>query len=453
MDPMYLYAKWTPNIYIVRFDANAGSPAPASQNIAYGERAEEPPLMILTGKAFEGWYTDTACTILWSFDTPVVSSVTLYAKWADAVYTVTFNLRAGTPGDPPKDQQVIYEGMAIEPFMPPLPAGDVSSYSFYRWDYSTDGSGNISTLQPYDFSTQVTSNLTLYARWTLPDPDMIWVPKGSFIMGDSGVSGSPAAYHAYPTRRVTLDGFFISRFEITQIVTPDTNKSYQEVTGYAPSQFSANTGRPVDRVSWYDAVNYCIKLTSQTPGLTQVYTMTNVTQSTTALSGTNPKVYPIISANVSADFTKNGYRLPTEAEWEYAARGGNSSPGGFIYAGSNNPDAVAWYNITVQAQPAGLQATQTVGSKAPNSLGLYDMSGNVSEWCWDWFDTYSNIIKAPGNDNNFTGPATGTEKVRRGGGWSNAAGNVRSVARNSDTPGTATWVIGFRVVRGPSVIW
>jgi len=193
---------------------------------------------------------------------------------------------------------------------------------------------------------------------------------------------------------------------------------------------------------------------SAAAGLSQVYSMSGITRA--PISGTgSPGILSITNASVTQTLIgRTGYRLPTEAEWEYAARGGNGSPGNFTYSGSNNADAVAWYNLTVQSVTTGGQATQPAGTKQPNSLGIYDMSGNVSEWCWDWFASYKDsyyTTSAAGS--NPIGPPSGTERVRRGGGWSNTAGNVRSVVRNSSTPDSANWVVGFRVVRSPSQVW
>ena len=453
-DPFILYAKWVPNIYFVTFVADGGTPAPTIQNVAHGERVAEPPIMTKTGQAFTGWYSDAG---LWKFDTnTVTSNLTLTAKWEVAVYTVTFVLRNPPNGLPsnivqPLTQRVIFNGYAKEPFMPATPTSESNKYSFYRWDRSNDGGGTFLT---FSFNAPITENITLYARWVEPKPDMVWVPKGSFIMGDSGVSGSPATYHAYPTRAVALDGFYISKYEVTQFndgLKNNTIKGYRDLMGVNPSQFTYTVNRPVDRVSWFDAVEYCIKLTDDV-GLSQVYSMSSITRTTVSAS---IPFTTISGATVSVNWNNNGFRLPTEAEWEYAAREGNNSPGNFVYAGSNDPNSVAWYNTTVQAQPSGNQATQTVGIKAPNALGIYDMSGNVSEWVWDWFgpykDSYFSIV--PDGNVNPRGPPSGTERVRRGGGWSNAVGNVRSVVRNSDTPDKATWVNGFRVVRGPSMIW
>ncbi|MCL2763392.1 MAG: InlB B-repeat-containing protein [Treponema sp.] len=475
MDPLYFYAGWTPNEYTITFSVSSGLQIPFNtQLVEHGQKAERPAAPANPGLALDGWYTDQALHNPWDFNTEVTGSRTLFANWVTATYTVTFDLR-----DPPggihsvynlpetqlllNEQHVPHNGTVSEPFMPALPTTvpftETTTHSFYRWDWNPedpDGPLDVGKLESYTFNAPVTGDIILYARWVPPVPDMVWVPRGSFIMGDTGVSGSPAAYHAYPTRRVTLDGFYISRYQITQYndypLVDTTVKGYSEVMQKNPSQFTGIRTRPVERVSWFDAIDYCVRLTTPS-GLSQVYEHFIAT----AAANITTSVTSVTNASFTVNWAANGFRLPTEAEWEYAARGGHEGPppNTHPYAGSDNVSAVAWYNITVQAQPSGQQTTQRVGLKAPNNLGIYDMCGNVSEWVWDSFTAYKEYIAANPADlnNNPKGPAAGTERVRRGGGWSNAAGNVRSVVRNSDTPNTATWVNGFRIARSPGEMY
>ena len=142
------------------------------------------------------------------------------------------------------------------------------------------------------------------------------------------------------------------------------------------------------------------------------------------------KIYNPNSRNVS-----NGYRLPTEAEWEYAARGGNKSKG-FTYAGSNNIDEVAWYYRN------SINKTQPIGTKEANELGLYDMTGNIWEWCWDWFGSYSSDAKT-----NPCGPDSGSNRVSRGGCWINYPKYCRSAYRGGNNPDYSNNLSGFRVAR------
>lgn len=251
------------------------------------------------------------------------------------------------------------------------------------------------------------SDWSKYRKFTVgPLVDMLLVQGGTFTMGDTWGDGYS---DEKPTHQVTLSSFYISKYEITQA-------QYLAVMGTNPSSFSGDN-KPVERVSWYDAVTFCNKL-SQQEGLTPAYT----------INGTN----------VNWDTTANGYRLPTEAEWEYAARGGSQSQG-YKYSGSDNPDDVAWYSNNSGSQ------THDVGTKQTNELGIYDMSGNVWEGCWDWYNaSYYSI--SPGN--NPKGPASGTRRVLRGGSWLNLTDLVRSAVRGRDGPDSRGYNGGFRCVQG-----
>jgi formylglycine-generating enzyme required for sulfatase activity len=172
---------------------------------------------------------------------------------------------------------------------------------------------------------------------------------------------------------------------------------------------------PMYYVSWYEAIEYCNRR-SKKEGLTPVY------------SGSGND----ITFNKNA----NGYRLPTEAEWEYAAKGGSKGNQAFEYSGSNNVNEVAWY-----ADNSG-GSTHPVGTKAPNDLGLYDMSGNVWEWCWDWHGDY--LADFPTDP---VGASSGSYRVERGGSWGSSAQYARSASRGGTEPSNRYDNLGFRLVR------
>ncbi|MCL2833844.1 MAG: InlB B-repeat-containing protein [Treponema sp.] len=468
MDMLYFYAGWTANTYTITFEPNGADQSPAAQSIDHGQKVNDPGTITKTGMDFIGWYSDPgfAANKKWDFNLDTVTSgMTLYARWDVAEYEVSFNIRNdyGPAGFPqPPVQHIIYSGQASEPFMPALDPADTTSYGFYRWDYSTNNTDNSATFKPYNFDTPVTANLVLYARWVPPVPDMAWAPRGEFILGDTGVSGSPAAYHSYPTHKITLDGFYMARTEVTQ-------KQYETLmAGKIPNARPSNAtqdsdDRPVERVSWFDAIYYCNELTNVNKtayNLTPAYTITGITRATQSSPATTVPG-SISNATVTTTWTASGYRLPTEAEWEYAAKGFDS-PNYLMYAGSDDPTEVAWFTETVKTQT--VKATQKVGSPMlANSLGIYNMSGNVSEWCWDWFAPYKDFNSLGIPSLNPRGPANPlasisavpdpVQRVRRGGAWNNAAGNVRTPARNSEPPADANWVVGFRVARSPSEIW
>ena len=191
--------------------------------------------------------------------------------------------------------------------------------------------------------------------------ELVWVSGGSFQMGKD--LGTAATGDYTPVHTVWLTGFYMGKYPVTQA-------QYQAVMGSNPSYFPSNPAsgevqekRPVEYVTWYDAVEFCNKL-SERDGLQAVYTISGRTPSTG---------YPITDATVTADWSKSGYRLPTEAQWEYAAKGGNGSPGNYTYSGSNTICDVAWYSDNSGSK------THEVGKKQANELGIYDMSGTHNE--------------------------------------------------------------------------
>jgi len=265
--------------------------------------------------------------------------------------------------------------------------------------------------------------------------NLVVVEGGTFQMGS--ISGQ---YDEKPVHSVTVNSFYMSKYEVTQGL-------YQAVMGTNPSYYKGDE-LPVERVSWYDAVGFCNKL-SALDGLEAVYTINkNITDPNNENS--NDKLKWTVSCNINA----NGYRLPTEAEWEYAARGGNFCRG-YTYSGSNSIDNVAWYwknsgdkILTGEWDLDKLKAnngqTHPVGGKQANELGLYDMSGNVWEWCWDWYGDYSS-----GSQSDPTGMASGSSRVFRGGSWFSFASSCRSGYRDYYDPSCGVIGIGFRLVRRP----
>jgi formylglycine-generating enzyme len=186
------------------------------------------------------------------------------------------------------------------------------------------------------------------------------------------------------------------------------------IMGKNPSDPDRGIGdnHPVNQVSWYDAMAFCNELSKR--------------------EGRTP-AYSINGSNVTWNQQANGYRLPTEAEWEFAAGGGNHS-NGYKYAGSNNIDEVAWYDGNSGGK------TQPVATKKSNELGIYDMSGNVREWCWDWYGDYSS-----NSQTNPTGPASGSSRVKRGGSWLYNASTCLLTSRDYYSPSYSYNGLGFRV--------
>ncbi len=231
-----------------------------------------------------------------------------------------------------------------------------------------------------------------------------------FIEGEVFKMGSNGEDDEKPVHKVTVSSFYMGKYEVTQ-------KEWKEIMGSNHSCFKGDN-RPVEHVYWSEAVEFCNKL-SEKEGLEKCY------------SGKRDSIV--------CDFSKNGYRLPTEAEWEYAARGGNKSEG-YKYAGSDNLDEVAWY----WKNSIKNHSTHPVGQKNANELGLYDMTGNVSEWCWD---RYRSDYYRFDDNINPTGSIWPSSRVFRGESWLGDAFSCRVTNRGSSSSMRRKYNRGFRVVK------
>jgi len=279
---------------------------------------------------------------------------------------------------------------------------------------------------------------------TTPEPTgFSLIPSGSFTMGDA-LDGN---YDA-PTQTVNVSAFYMAR-NLTTKADWDTVRTWAVSNGYKDLAEGAGTAsnHPVHTISWYQMVKYC-NARSQKEGLTPVY-YTDDAQTTIYKTG------DVNMTDAQVKWTANGYRLPTEAEWEKAARGGLSGkrfPWGdtisqtqanyFEDASSYSYDLGSSGGNSTGSVEGRSPATSPVGSFPANGYGLYDMAGNVWQWCWDWYGPYD-----AGSPTDPRGVSSGTLRVDRGGGLESQAFYCRVASRNSDNPSGFYNVIGFRVAR------
>jgi formylglycine-generating enzyme required for sulfatase activity len=283
----------------------------------------------------------------------------------------------------------------------------------------------------------------------VPPPGMVYIPAGTFQMGDN-LDGQT---ESMPVHTVTTNAYFMDRYEVTGVLW-ETVRTWALANGYSIGNVGyRGASHPVQSVIWFDAVKWC-NARSRKEGLTPVY-YTDDGQTIEYKSVENWQI-----TNAQVKWAANGYRLPTEAEWEKAARAGTlgqrfpwgsnathaqanyyASPSSFAYDVSPTSEFHPTYR-TGNSSPS----TSPAGAFAPNNYGLYDMGGNVWEWCWDWHG--STFYGDPSAGNNPRGPATGSGRILRGASFDHTAYSMRCAGRISNGPSNTYYAFGFRCVRG-----
>jgi len=269
-------------------------------------------------------------------------------------------------------------------------------------------------LMNYDRSQQTTPTSP-----TITNDNFALINGGTFQMGSP--ASEPERSSDETQHSVTVNSFYMARMELSQ-------REYQAVMGSNPSEIKGDN-LPVTNITWYDAIQYCNRL-SEANGLTPCYTVSGTT--------------------VTWDKSANGYRLPTEAEWEYAARANTATPfsfGDYVHNsdancynayGYNNDASGNWVN----GSDSYLRRTVAVDQYAANAYGLHNMHGNAAEWVWDWYGEYGTGAAA-----NPTGPENGSAKIIRGGGWNDHPKHIRSAYRGAQPADVGLYSIGVRPVR------
>ncbi len=383
-----IFAKWDSYNYTVNFDDQGAttpvSPASKTVNSPATTIDSLPANPAKNGQIFMGWYTQTAGGgTQFTASTPVTGNITVYAYWADYSYTVTFDDQGATTHVNPASKTVNSPATTVGS-LPTAP--EKTDYVFGGWYTQPGGAG-------YEFTalTVVLGNITVYAKWipaytvtfndlnattpaspttktvispattvgSLPtNPQKAFCTFGGWYTQPGGggtqftaettVTGSITVYAKW-----TFNNMVAIPGKTFKMLSTEVNQElYETIMGTNPSHNKAGFDYPVECVSWYDAVAFCNAL-SDYVGLDRVYT--------------------INGNDVTQDTSKSGFRLPTSTEWEYAAAGGQA----YTYAGSNTIGGVAWYKDNSGGN------THTCACKTSNGYGLYDMTGNVSEWCWD----------------------------------------------------------------------
>jgi len=360
-----------------------------------------------------------------------VSNVRVDLEPSCGYYIITYDL-SGKDGEQYQLKVVPYDG-SKELASPKFISGqgiDISvtagkNYQFF-WHPILEGVG------AGKWQFRISTSISLFVK----------VEGGSFMMGSTDGDSDEK-----PVHQVTVSSFMIGKYELSvaefrAFVNATSYKTTAEIYGGAwiwngkkwETKADANwknpyltqtDEHPVTCISWYDALAYC-NWRSRKDGFNPCYSISGNTAPADWSKGT-----------ITCDWNANGYRLPTEAEWEFAARGGTKSKG-YTYSGSNDLGSVAWYFFNSGS------TTHSAGSKSPNELGIYDMTGNVWEWCWDWYD---DGYYAESRSLDPKGSGAGSYRVMRGGSWFSFDFFCRVADRGNFNPDFSSSYLGLRVLR------
>ena len=412
-----LYAKWLKK-YTVSYLSEYGS-IPNEVTVAESTKLSSSQLPELTDSTylFDGWYIGDSKLVAEEYS--VKDDITLMARW-NKKCTVSYSSEYGTIPDSFDTEcgSVLHTNN--------LPKLMENGWKFKGWyTNNTYDKDKKAVAKQY-----VTTDITLYAKWEEFDgiyDNFVFVGGGSFYMGDKS-----------STRLVEItNGFYICDHELTQSEYEEYC-CYKDLDCIPNSEDGVGNEYPVYYVSWYDAIVYC-NLKSIAEGLEPCYSISGEIDPTqwNGIKEIDGKYCSATSLSVSCNFKANGYRLPTEAEWEFAARGGNKSKK-YIYSGSDIIYSVGWASTDT-----GRDSLHEIKKLNPNELGLYDMSGNVEEWCWDRFGKFNSYT----TEVNPSGPSSGTTRVTRGGSSSTFKDYCTVYSRRDRDPNRPLPKLGFRLVR------
>jgi formylglycine-generating enzyme required for sulfatase activity len=370
---------------------------------------------------------------------PVVSNVTFVQRAGTKLVDITYDVTADTP--------TVFVSLEISSDGGTTFSVPATTVSGAIGAGVAVGTGKIITWNAgVDWSGQYSARMRYKVTATDPPVGFSLIPAGSFQMGDQS---SPLVGNSseLPVHSVYVSAFYLGKYEVTKELWDEVrawglNNGYTDLAAGNGTNASKGANHPVHSITWYDMVKWC-NARSQKEGLAPCYTVTGAT-------------YKTGNSNPVCNWSATGYRLPTEAEWEKAARGGvvakmfswgtdtiTHSQANYYSSSSYAYDMSPTGGYHPTYAVGGKPYSSPVGSFAPNGYGLHDMAGNMWERCWDWYGSY-----AAGSQTNPRGPASGSYRVLRGGRWSGSAGLARCAARGNDSPAGAPSDSGFRLARG-----